>query len=166
MHSFVSLGVFATVLFSTAGCGSIDSVYHAKSGDYHELSPAKGGVYITFKRHATDGMVAFFTVCRNDGKSEATCGRDTLRVARGQITGKLHGTALDVWNGDYSIFGFHPDLGKGFRDEEGPDFAIAVKDLKSRNHQCLRIHWKPSGTNWTTVQDAGVSECAWGKELG
>lgn len=71
-----------------------------------------------------------------------------------------------MWNGQYSIFGYHPNIGKSFRDDEGPDFASAVHDMKERGHECLRVHWKPTGTNWTTVNDEGVAECSWGMKLG
>lgn len=154
------------LLSVAAACGTVKDIYAAKSGDYHELSPATGGIYITFKRHATDAMTAFFNICKDDGKSDATCGRDVLRVARGQLETKLHGAALEVWNGQYSIFGYHPNIGKSFRDDEGPDFASAVHDMKERGHECLRVHWKPTGTNWTTVNDEGVAECSWGMKLG
>jgi hypothetical protein len=87
-------------------------------------------------------------------------------VARDVIEPKLYGAAREVWNGDYSVFGWHPDIGKGFRDEEGSDFATAVKDLRSRTDECLRVHWKPTGTNWTTVDDEGIAECDFGKKLG
>ena len=156
----------ALLCMAAASCGTVENIYAAKSGDYHELSPADFGVYITFKRHATDAMTVFFHLCKDDGKSDATCGRDVLRVARGQLGGKLHGAALELWNGQYSIFGYHPNIGKGFRDDEGSDFATAVYDMKKRGHECLRIHWKASGTNWTTVNDEGVAECSWGKKLG
>lgn len=167
MKPMTKIRTIATTLLTlvAVNCGTIENIYTAKSGDYHELSPATGGIYITFKRHATDAMVAFFHVCKNDGKSDATCGRDVLRAARGLLEGKLHGTALELWNGDYSIFGYHPNIGKGFRDDEAPDFATAVYDLAKRSDECLRIHWKPSGTNWTTVDDEGVAECSWGKKL-
>lgn len=156
----------ALLSVAAANCGTVKDIYAAKSGDYHELSPATGGIYITFKRHATDAMTAFFHTCKNDGKSDATCGRDVLRVARGQLESKLHGAALELWNGKYSIFGYHPNIGKGFRDEEGADFAGAVYDMEDRDHECLRLHWKATGTNWTTVNDEGVAECSWGMELG
>lgn len=156
----------ATVSAGSMGCGTIDAVHDAVYGDYHRLSPATGGVYITIKRHAGNGMMTFFDLCKGDGFSDATCGTRTLRAARGVIDGELHGAALQVWNGQYSVFGWHPHIGKGFRDEEGSDFATAVRDLRSRGHECLRVHWKPTGTNWTTCNDEGVTECEWGKKLG
>lgn len=153
-------------LLSLAACGTVEQIFAAKSGDYHEVSPAKGGVHITIKRHATNAMTAFFWLCKDEGKSDSICGRDVLRVARGQLEKQLHGTALELWNGKYSIFGWHPHIGKGFRDEEGGDIATEIRELKTNGHECLRLTWKPSGTNWTTENDEGVSECGWGKKLG
>jgi hypothetical protein len=159
------LAVVATIAIAATACGNIENVREAISGDYHQLSPATLGVYLTIKRHATDGMVAHFLTCRNKGGSDSACGTKTLRRARATIVPKLLGDALRAWNGEYPAFGYSPHIGSCFRDEEGMDFATAVRDLAERNHQCLRVHWKSSGTNWTTVQDAGVAECGWGEKL-
>lgn len=63
------------------------------------------------------------------------------------------------------MFGYHPNLGKGFRDGEGGDFADAVRNLERRDQECLRVHWKKTGTNWTTTNDEGVAECSRGERL-
>lgn len=156
----------AMLSIAAAGCGKPGPIFAAKSGDYHEISPADWGVYLTIKIHATNGMAAFFHACKSDGKSDKICGRDTLRVARGVLEKQLHGAAWELWNGDYSIFGYHPHLGKSFDDDQASDLATAVYDLAKRDHECLRVHWKPSGINWTTANDEGIAECSPGKELG
>jgi hypothetical protein len=161
----IILLLLTAVVPASSGCGTLREIHDAVYGDYHRLSPATLGVYITFKRHATDGMVAFFTACKNDGHSDSVCGTETLRASRDQIEPMLRGRARELWNGQYSVFGYHPHIGKGFRDEEGPDFATAVRDMRARGHECLRIHWKATGTNWTTVNDEGIAECSWGAEL-
>jgi len=157
----------ATIGIGASGCDTVDQIHDAVYGDYHRLSPAGGGgVNLTIKRHATDAMAAGFHACKNGGnEDDATCGTAILRVARDQLNGQLRGRAREVWNGDYSVFGYHPNLGKGFRDAEGGDFAEAVGNLESRDNECLRVHWKPSGTNWTTTNDEGVAECSWGQRL-
>lgn len=163
MERLMAVAALGALLGSGAvGCGAYRDIQEAIEGDYHHISPATGGVYLTIKRHASNDMIAFFNFCKNDGAADATCGTRVLRTARDIMADKLHGRALELWNGDYSVFGYHPDLGKGFRDDEGGDFATAVRDLKTRGDECLRVHWKPSGTNWTTVDDEGVAECEWG----
>jgi len=152
----------AALAMGSMGCGTYNQIHDAVYGDYHRLSPATGGVYLTIKRHASNDMMGFFDLCKNDGFSDATCGTRVLRAANAIMEDKLRGRALEVWNGDYSVFGYHPHIGKGFRDEEGADFATAVRDLRSRTDECLRVHWKPTGTNWTTVDDEGIAECDWG----
>lgn len=150
------------VLLGGGGCANLEPVHEAIYGQYHRLSPATGGIYITIKRHASDAMMAGFDGCKAEGHGDSYCGTTVLRIARDILEDKLSGAALQLWNGDYSVYGYHPDIGKGFRDEEGGDFATAVRDLRARGHACLRIHWKPTGTNWTTCADDGVAECSWG----
>jgi hypothetical protein len=166
----MTTGVLAMpIAIGVSGCKPIDEIHNAIYGDYHRLSPRAGGIDITIKRHATVAMAALFDACKNE-KTDAICGTVVLRLARDQLDGKfggggLKGPARKVWNGNYSIYGYHPHLGKGFRDAEGDDLAEAIRNLRRRGHECLRVHWKPTGTNWTTSNDEGVAECSWGKPL-
>lgn len=131
-------------------------LYHISAGN---------GVYITIKRHATGCMKALFNFCKAGGKSDATCGAETLRTARGEIEKGVDGRARQIWFGEYSVFGYHPRIRNGFEDDEGEDFASAVRDLASRTDECLRLHWKPTGENWTTMDDEGYAECSHGKPI-
>jgi hypothetical protein len=162
---FPVLVALLVTLVTSGGCGNIRDINDAMDGDYHSLSPAPGGAYLTIKGHATNGMTAFFNNCKNRGDSDSSCGAATLRRARDAITPKIHGSALGLWNGEYTVYGYHPNIGNGFRDEEGSEFATAVRDLAGRGHECLRVHWKATGTNWTTVDDEGVAECEAGRAL-
>lgn len=144
-----------------AGCGDrINEVRDAINGPYHKLSVG-GGVYVTIKKRATNCMVLGYDLCRNDGGAPSACGQAVLKQARDKIEPSLSSDAKELWNGELEIGGYHPNLGKGFRDEEGGDLATAIRDLRSRNHECLRVHWLPTGTNWTTMDD-GAAECSLG----
>jgi len=162
LKTWASVALCAALGAGAIGCGTYRDISEAINGDYHQISPATGGVYLTIKRHATDDMILLFNLCKNEGRADSTCGTRVLRTVRDIMADKLHGRALELWNGEYSVFGWHPHIGKGFRDDEGGDFATAVRDLKTRTDECLRVHWKATGTNWTTVDDEGVSECSWG----
>lgn len=166
----ITLGIVVIVV---SGCGAVDGIHEAIYGKYHRVSPATGGIYITIKRHATDRMVLGFNLCKSHGRSDDDCGREVLKAARNTIVPALSGPAKLLWNGDLPIpilptnpiILWHPNVGNAFADDEAGDFAQAVKNLRSREHQCLRIHWKPTGENWTTVQDEGVAECSLGEPL-
>lgn len=142
-----------------AGCG-LNEVREAIDGRYHKLS-AGNGVYLTIKRIATSCMIYSYDICRSTGKSLQVCGQETLKVSREAIERSLKSPAKELWNGQGLVYGLHPNIGRGFRDEEAVDFATAIKDLRSRNHECLRMHWKPTGTNWTTM-DESAAECSHG----
>ncbi|HEX8437653.1 hypothetical protein [Archangium sp.] len=142
-----------------AGCGKLQKVREAIDGPYHRLAAGTGGVYLTIKGNATNCMTSFYDGCRKNGESSTACARVLLDLSRGKIEESLEGRAKELWNGQYSVYGFHPNIGKGFRSEEAGDLATAVQDLRSRNHECLRVHWKPTGTNWTT-QDGSATECS------
>ncbi len=159
----IILGII--VIVAAGGCGNVEGIHEAIYGKYHRVSPADFGVYITIKRYATDCMIQEYDICKSKGYSDGDCGKLVLTSSRTQIEKNLSGRAKELWNGDYSVFGWHPNVGNAFADDEASDLAQAVKDLRSRGHQCLRVHWKPSGENWTTVQDAGVEECSWGERL-
>lgn len=103
--------------------------------------------------------------CVAHGKSELTCGRETLRAARNIVDRTVSGRAKDLWNGDYSIFGYHPRFKNAFEDDEASDFVQAIHDLDQRGDERLRVHWKPSGENWTTLDNEGFAECSWGERI-
>ena len=155
-----TIAALALALITASGC-SLGRLLDALDGPYYHIS-AGNGVYITLQRHATECMVWAFNNCKSSGKSDSICGRDVLRTSRGIIEKSLGGTALDIWLGNYSIAGYHPRLKNGWEDDEADDFATAVYDLASRTDECLRLHWKPTGENWTTIDDEGFAECDWG----
>jgi hypothetical protein len=142
------------------GC-NLDDVREVIEGPYHQISPANGGVHITFKRHASNCMGLMYQACRNE-HSEATCGTRTLSDIKGVISAGLKGAARDAWNSKISVHGFSFDLKTSFAADEGGDFVQAIKDAKAGNRECLRITWKPTGENWTSVNDEGISECDYG----
>lgn len=134
------------------------------NGYYHRVSRAAEGVSITFKRHATNAMIAAFDVCQSAGGNPSSCGTITLRLARELVILKLSGPALELWNGNYAVWGYSPNIGDSFRDEKGPDFATAVQDFVPRSSDCLRIDWKPADAKWTSVGETD-NECEWGESL-
>jgi len=156
--------MLAFVLATTAGC-SIGDLIDSLDSKYYHISGGNG-VYLTIKRHATGCMIWSWFNCVASGKSEAICGRDTLRVARDMIDKTIPaGRPRDLWYGNYSIFGYHPRFRNGFEDDEASDFVTAIHDLAARTDECLRVHWKPTGENWTTLDDEGFAECSWGERV-
>lgn len=168
MKTFLKIGranyVLAGVLLLVfSSCGNLERFSEAADDKYHKLSynPPQG-VDLTIKRHATDAMVAFFKGCENN-KSANGCAKDLLNISSSKIEGAMTGRARELWNGQYSIFGYHPNFGKGFYANEAGDLVTAISDLKKRGHKCLCVTWTPGGTNWTTRAAGG--NCTYGSKL-
>jgi hypothetical protein len=158
------LAALGSVLALSAGC-SIGDLVDSLDSKYYHISGGNG-VYLTIKRHASGCMIYSWFNCVAGGKSQETCARDTLRVAKDIVTRSVPaGRPRDLWNGDYSIFGYHPRFKNAFEDAEAGDFLQAIRDLGSRTDECLRVHWKPTGENWTTLDDEGFAECSWGERV-
>jgi hypothetical protein len=159
-----SFFLFAIVFsLATVGCGHLENFSEPLNGDYHQLSyNAPAGVDMTIQRHATKAMVSFYDAKGKNTSNEAQA-KSLLKIAFDEINKNAKGRARELWNGNYSIFGYHPNFGKGFRESEWNDLISAIRDMKTRNHECLCVTWTAGGTNWTTRNAGG--KCGWGKKL-
>ena len=166
--TFFRKGGMAVLLFSflcsLSSCGELEQFTEPLEDSYHKVSyNPPHGVDLTIKGHATKAMVNFHAALKRDGKTDEETFKTLLKVSNEKIESAANGRAKELWNGKYSIFGYHPDFGKGFRPDKWSDLRTAFRDMKSKRHECLCVTWTPGGTNWTT-RDMG-DNCTMGDEL-
>ena len=132
------------IALAIGGCNPIGCIDDKLDSDYHHLSFGNGD-YLRIHKRATDRMIEGYNACKFFLQwSDADCGREVLRQTRGGIRDSMTGPVKAAWDAVYH---------HAWNDGEGGDLATAIKDLDSRNHECLTAHfgwnWIISGPNWT-----------------
>lgn len=140
------------------GCNPIDWISDKLQGPYHHLSFGRGD-YLRIHRRASNRMIEGYDLCKAAlKKSDAECGKIVLQKTRGGIRDSLGAVPRAAWDSVYH---------HAWNDGEGGDFAQAIKDLRSRKHECLTAHfglnWVWSSPNWTTA-DISLAECSEGRD--